>query len=88
MKNRFVYSFHLSEYTQSEKAIIIERYLQLYGVDYEEAISDQIAQKVDSVPREIHNLCIKIRDYCVERSIKKLTKKGLSDFFQHAQIHD
>ena len=88
MKNRFVYSFHLSEYTQSEKAIIIQRYLQVYGVWYDSWLQSEIAQKVDSVPREIHNLCIKIRDYCVEKGIKNLNKNQLLDFFQHAQIQD
>jgi Holliday junction resolvasome RuvABC ATP-dependent DNA helicase subunit len=67
MKNRFVYSFHLAEYTDSEKSIIIQRYLQVYDVNYDKDVPSEIAKKVDSVPREIHNLCIKIRDYCVEK---------------------
>jgi Holliday junction resolvasome RuvABC ATP-dependent DNA helicase subunit len=67
MKNRFVYSFHLTEYTPEEKSIIIQRYLQVYEVSYDKEAPNEIAQRVDSVPREIHNLCIKIRDYCIER---------------------
>ncbi|MBO7505480.1 hypothetical protein J6T66_05130 [bacterium] len=88
MKNRFVYSFHLAEYTDSEKSVIIQRYLQVYDVNYDKDVPSEIAKKVDSVPREIHNLCIKIRDYCVEKSIKNLTKTELLEFFKHAQIHD
>ena len=88
MKNRFVYSFHLAEYTNEEKAIIIERYLQVYGVSYDKSIPSEIAKKVDSVPREIHNLCIKIRDYCVEKWIKNVTEQELKEFFKHAQIHE
>jgi Holliday junction resolvasome RuvABC ATP-dependent DNA helicase subunit len=67
MKNRFVYSFHLVEYTDEEKSIIIQRYLEVYGVPYDIEVCSEIAKKVDSVPREIHNLCIKIRDYCIEK---------------------
>jgi Holliday junction resolvasome RuvABC ATP-dependent DNA helicase subunit len=33
-------------------------------------------------------LCIKVRDYCIEKWIKNLTSSELSEFFQHAQIHD
>ena len=88
MKNRFVYSFHLAEYTDSEKAVIIQRYLQVYDVNYDLSVPSEIAKKVDSVPREIHNLCIKIRDYCIQKWIKNLTSLELSQFFQHAQIHD
>ena len=88
MKNRFVYSFHLAEYTDAEKSIIIQRYLRVYDVNYNSSVPSEIAKKVDSVPREIHNLCIKIRDYCIEKSIKNLTSSELSQFFQHAQIHD
>lgn len=88
MKNRFVYSFHLVEYTDAEKSVIIQRYLQVYDVNHDSSVPSEIAKKVDSVPREIHNLCIKIRDYCIEKWIKKITKKELLEFFQHAQIHD
>ena len=88
MKNRFVYSFHLVEYTDAEKSVIIQRYLQVYDVNYDWDVPWEIAKKVDSVPREIHNLCIKIRDYCIEKWIKNITKQQLLEFFQHAQIHD
>ena len=88
MKNRFVYSFHLAEYTNEEKSIIIQRYLQVYEVSYDNNIPSEIAKKVDSVPREIHNLCIKIRDYCIEKWIKTITQKELNEFFKHAQIHE
>lgn len=88
MKNRFVYSFHLVEYTDEEKSIIIQRYLDVYWVPYDIEVCSEIAKKVDSVPREIHNLCIKIRDYCIEKWIEKLTIIETSQFFKHAQIHD
>lgn len=62
-KNRFVYKFHFMDYLLEEKTQIVERYLMLYGVKYETNIVDLIVQKVDSVPREIHNFCVKVRDY-------------------------
>jgi Holliday junction resolvasome RuvABC ATP-dependent DNA helicase subunit len=55
------------DYTDAEKSVIIQRYLQVYDVHHDSSIPVEIAKKVDSVPREIHNLCIKIRDYCVEK---------------------
>ncbi len=88
MKNRFVYSFHLSEYNLQEKSVIIQRYLKIFKVNYDEWLEVEIAKKVDSVPREIHNLCIKIRDFYIENWINKLTKKEWLDFLQHAQIYD
>lgn len=88
MKNRFVYSFHLSEYNLEEKSVIIQRYLQVFWVNYEFWLQFEIAKKVDSVPREIHNLCIKIRDYCIENWIENLTKDLWLDFLSHAQIYD
>jgi len=88
MKNRFVYSFHLSEYNLEEKSVIIQRYLQVFWVNYESWLQFEIAKKVDSVPREIHNLCIKIRDYCIENGIENLTKDLWLDFLSHAQIYD
>ena len=51
MKNRFVYSFHLVEYTDAEKSVIIQRYLQVYDVSYDWDVPVEIAKKVDSVPR-------------------------------------
>jgi Holliday junction resolvasome RuvABC ATP-dependent DNA helicase subunit len=62
-KNRFVYKFHLTEYNSSEKALIISRYLNHYNIKFENNILDNISDRFESVPREIHNMCIKIRDY-------------------------
>jgi len=68
IKNRFVYNFHFMEYNSQEKEIIIEKYLRQYEVDFDPSILPQISAKVDAVPREIHNLCIKIRDYTITNS--------------------
>lgn len=62
-KNRFVYKFHLSEYNLSQKEQIIARYLNHYNIYYDPKILPAVSERVDSVPREIHNMCIKIRDF-------------------------
>ena len=64
-KNRFIYSFHFTDYEHHEKEDIIKRYLWVYHIEYDQEIISSIAEKIDSVPREIHNLCVKIRDYLV-----------------------
>ena len=66
MKNRFVYSFHFMEYTSEEKQLIIQRYLDFYEISFDSHLLEEIAKKVDSVPREIHNLCVKMRDFCID----------------------
>ena len=42
MKNRFVYTFHLVEYTDAEKSVIIQRYLQVYDVHHDSSIPAEI----------------------------------------------
>jgi len=65
------------EYTPDEKEIMLKKYLDKYGIilsDHQKSsetsseILKKISEKVDSVPREIHNLCIKIRDFVITRS--------------------
>jgi Holliday junction resolvasome RuvABC ATP-dependent DNA helicase subunit len=53
------------EYNAEEKKKIIRKYLDKYNVPTEDSVIEKIHHKVDSVPREIHNLCIKIRDFFV-----------------------
>ena len=89
MKNRFVYHFHFMEYSPQEKKIIIERYLNYYQISFsDDTLLEAIAQKVDSVPREIHNLGIKIRDFCVHRNCVQLTEEVWKEFLHHAQIKE
>lgn len=89
IKNRFVYNFHFMEYTPEEKKYIIQRYLNKYDVNHKEDILDLIHQKVDAVPREIHNLCVKIRDFVVTTSEKMHLDESLRDkFLIHTKIDD
>lgn len=71
MKNRFVYHFHFMEYTPIEKETLIKKYLNHYNINIAEDLVKKIAEKVGSVPREIHNLCIKIRDFVITHSDQK-----------------
>jgi Holliday junction DNA helicase RuvB len=89
MKNRFIYSFHFTDYTFEEKQIIIERYLHQYQISFSDnQLLAEIAKKVDAVPREIHNLCVKIRDFCVNHGYETLTAEVWQAFLSHAQIKE
>ena len=98
IKNRFVYHFHFMEYTPSEKETIIKKYLDKYEIKTSDEILKKISEKVSSVPREIHNLCIKIRDFVITRSPldkegwgeiwKKLTDSLRDSFLKHSQIEE
>ena len=50
------------EYTPDEKIVLIKKYLNQYEINVTPEILEQVSKKVDAVPREIHNMCIKIRD--------------------------
>lgn len=88
MKNRFIYHFHFMDYDLEEKKTILDRYLQHYQVNYEPDLLEKFVQKVASVPREIHNLVIKIRDYLISRQLPILTGKDREEFLKHSQIDD
>ena len=88
MKNGFIYHFHFMDYDLEEKKTILDRYLQHYQVNYEPHLLEKFVQKVASVPREIHNLVIKIRDYLISRQLPILTSKDREEFLKHSQIDD
>ncbi len=89
IKNRFVYHFHFMEYTPSEKEIIIKKYLKKYEIKTSDEIISKISAKVDAVPREIHNLCIKIRDFVItESQDKTLTDSLRIDFLRRSKIDE
>ena len=88
MKNRFIYQFHFMDYTFEEKKIIIERYLKQYELGFDKTLLEKIAKNVDSVPREIHNLGIKLRDFCVSKNSKNLTDELREQFLHDTQIKE
>ena len=103
IKNRFVYHFHFMEYTPDEKIVLIKKYLTQYGINVTPEILEQVSQKVDAVPREIHNMCIKIRDFVITHgnpvianAVKQsespkqntLTQQLRNDFLTHSKIEE
>lgn len=88
MKNRFVYHFHFMEYNTAEKQAIIEQYLDHYHVKIAPKLINQLSKKVASVPREIHNFVIKIRDFVVSKKITLLSDEERWNFLLHTQIQD
>ena len=76
------------DYDLEEKKTILDRYLQHYQVNYKPDLLEKFVQKVASVPREIHNLVIKIRDYLISRQLPILTSKDREEFLKHSQIDD
>lgn len=90
IKNRFVYDFHFMEYNSEEKQRIIDKYLKKYNVPTSDFVIKEIHHKVDSVPREIHNLCIKIRDFFVTewKNNKEFTHEMRDKFLKHSKIDE
>jgi Holliday junction resolvasome RuvABC ATP-dependent DNA helicase subunit len=77
------------EYNISEKEKIIKKYLEKYWIKATDKVISEICKKVDAVPREIHNLCIKIRDYVItETNDKNLDEKLWENFLKHSKIDD
>lgn len=80
-KNRFVYKFHFLDYEKKEKIKILKKYLNLYGLQADEKILEEISEKVVSVPREIHNFSIKLADYMLAHGLgEKIDEKNWSSF--------
>jgi len=66
LKNRFIYSFHLSPYSTEEKQQIIQYYLDKNEIVTDSpSLTKEIAWYVTSTPREITSLCIQLRDFLI-----------------------
>jgi hypothetical protein len=76
------------DYTPEEKKKILSQYLAFYQVNYQPSLLSEISKKVAPVPREIHNLAVKIRDYLISKKLAILTPQDRSDFLAHTQIQD
>jgi len=92
LKNRFVYNHHFMDYTDKEKQQIIKQYLEHYELNFQYDLLFEIHKKVDAVPREIHNLCVKIRDFVISKQIEDskyyLDEKLRNDFVDYMKIED
>ncbi len=90
LKNRFIYKFHFTDYSSKEKQLIIEKYLQNENIQYNKKLLKTISQNLVSVPREIRNFCIKLRDYLISQINQtnqlNLTDKRWQDFKSWANI--
>lgn len=88
LKNRFVYKFHFVDYNDLEKRYIIERYLNLCNINYSQSILEEISQNIISVPREISNFCIQLRDYLISKGISdsKLDLESWNSFKKWANL--
>lgn len=71
LKNRFVYKFHFVDYNENEKIKIIQRYLRHYGIKFDPQILNDISRNLVSVPREINNFCVKLRDYLISQWVEE-----------------
>ncbi len=76
------------EYTINEQMRILQHYLGLYQLPYDLDLLPIFVRKIASVPREIHNFVIKLRDFVVSKKIKNLTLTLWNDFLEHVQIDD
>ncbi len=76
LKNRFIYKFHFQDYNHTEILAIIRNYLKHYMIDADEASVLEISKKVERTPREIHNICVKIRDYLIANGNTHLTMRA------------
>lgn len=76
------------DYTLEEKKIILDHYLNFYQVPYQLDLIHHFAEKVASVPREIHNFVIKVRDYVISKKITILTSANREHFLKHTQIEE
>lgn len=73
LKNRFVYNFHLHEYSSAEQHQLLQRYLTINSIKVPQLLLSQLADHVTCVPREIANFCIILRDYLLVHTARNST---------------
>ncbi len=83
LKNRFIYNFHCVDYNEEEKHQIVERYLNHYDIWYTPELIEAIARKVDTVPRKIHNLIVKIRDFLISHHHNLILTQSIRKECEH-----
>ena len=65
LKNRFIYKFHFQDYDKKNIISIVAKYISHYEIEADEHVIEKISWKVEHTPREIHNVCVKLRDYLI-----------------------
>ena len=63
LKNRFIYSFHLEPYTQTQKTQMLKRYLHKHTITITNTILAKLAEYTTHTPREITTMSVQVRDY-------------------------
>ncbi len=72
LKSRFNRYFHFKDYDKTEIMSIVSKYLSHYDIEADRSIIEKISWKVEHTPREIHNICVKIRDYLIAQDMVNL----------------
>ncbi len=87
LKSRFVYKFHFVEYDEDEKKKIIWYYLDKLWLAWDLQTTDQLSKVVDSVPREIYNMCIRLSDYIISKKLDhKLNQYDIAEFITRSKV--
>jgi Holliday junction resolvasome RuvABC ATP-dependent DNA helicase subunit len=55
---------------------IVSKYLSHYDIEADKPIVEKISWKVEHTPREIHNICVKIRDYLIAQDMIHLAMRA------------
>jgi len=91
-KNRFVYKFHLKNYTNKEKELILWKYLKEFNINFDNKILEELSKKCLPVPREIKNLAIKVRDYLIASWFKEksmyIDKEILEEIIKNLHLEE
>lgn len=87
LKSRFVYKFHFVEYDENEKKKIIWYYLDRLWLIWDKHTIAQLSQIIDSIPREIHNMCIRLSDYIISNRLDhKLDQDDIDHFISRSKV--
>jgi len=68
LKNRCIYKFHFTGYSPTEQQSIMHRYLTINNIQLtgDKALLSEICSHLTTVPREISNFCIQLKDYLID----------------------
>lgn len=81
LKSRFVYKFHFIDYDEDEKKKIIWYYLNRLWLKGDNITINQLHHIIDSIPREIQNMCVRVYDYVISKKLdKNLQTQDVEDF--------
>lgn len=89
LKNRFIYNFSFVPYNQQEKEAILLHYIHHHQLTLNNhQLLPTMVDKVDTVPREIKNLCTKLRDFMIQQKTTAVTARHRQDFVHRLELED